>query len=357
MLATYITAHGFGHAARTCDVLAALRKQRPELPMVVVSELPSWFVETRLPGVPQRRASFDVGMVQADGVAVDMPATLQRITDLNQRWDSLLAQERVWLREQGVRLVASDVPALPIQAAASESVPTVALSNFSWDWLYGEFLGQDPNWDLAASRFRAAYQGCDLLLRYPFHCPMEAFQKVEDIPVVAAPGTARREEFAKLLGADPALPWLLLVFSSLEFSAAGKANLAKLSQVQLLSTGELNWEGENVFGLSPSAHNFADLVATVDAVVTKPGFGILSDCVANQKPLVYVNRDHFREAEYTRAGIRRWVPNYELPLADLYEGRLGPVLEALSGGLPQPTELLESNGAAQVARRLLELYG
>lgn len=357
MLATYITAHGLGHAARTCDVLAALRLQAPELPITVVSDLPKWFLDSRLPGVPQRRASLDVGMVQRDAVAVDLEATLERVRGLCEGWSRTVADERDWLSQNGVRLVLSDIPAIPLQAAAESSIANAALGNFSWDWIYSAFQDQDPVWARAVTLFRKAYGQCDRLLRYPFHGPMEAFVEVEEIPLVVAPGVDRKSELAEHLGADVEKPWLLFVFANLEFSGAGVERLAGFEEVQFLTTGELNWEGPNVFRLQPAQHCFADLVASAEAVVTKPGFGILSDCVANSTPLVYVEREHFLESLVMEEATRRHTSCFHLPLAELYEGRLEPVLEALGAGLAAPLEPVGFDGAEVVAARLLELYG
>jgi len=37
------------------------------------------------------------------------------------------------------------------------------------------------------------------------------------------------------------------------------------------------------------------VVAAVDVVASKPGYGIVSECVANATPLLYTDRGHFRE--------------------------------------------------------------
>ncbi len=40
---------------------------------------------------------------------------------------------------------------------------------------------------------------------------------------------------------------------------------------------------------------YEDLVAACDVVVSKPGYGIVSECVANQTALLYTSRGRFRE--------------------------------------------------------------
>ncbi len=42
---------------------------------------------------------------------------------------------------------------------------------------------------------------------------------------------------------------------------------------------------------------YEDLVAAVDIVITKPGYGIISECVANETALLYTSRGRFAEYE------------------------------------------------------------
>lgn len=353
MLVIYITAHGFGHAARTCQVLNALRSRYPQTEMLVVSDLPDWFLDARLPGVMRRRASLDVGMVQKDAVRVDLEATRLQLKRLCQEWQTLLQQEKAWLSDLPVHLVLADIPALPLQAAAELKIPNIALGNFGWDEIYAEFSDQDQVWRDAVSLIDNAYRRCDRLLRYPFHSPMTAFSNVEEIPVVAAPGADRRQEMAQRWRLDVGKPWLLFVFSQLEFSSLGQERIAALENVQLLTTGALNWRGPNVFNLDPDLESFSDLVASGQGVVSKPGFGILSDCVVNHTPLIYVEREDFSEYAILVEAVERYLRHRHLPFKSLLDGDLEAVLEGFPEAWDEPSESLTAEGGADiVAERL-----
>src|SRR5699024_3167963 len=41
--------------------------------------------------------------------------------------------------------------------------------------------------------------------------------------------------------------------------------------------------------------SYQDLVRTVDVVITKPGYGIVSECIANGAAMVYTSRGNFPE--------------------------------------------------------------
>ena len=51
-----------------------------------------------------------------------------------------------------------------------------------------------------------------------------------------------------------------------------------------------------------AGYRYEDLVRAVDVVATKPGYGIISECIANDTALLYTSRGHF--AEYRRHGPR-----------------------------------------------------
>ena len=48
-LAYYITAHGYGHGTRSCDIINALHSAAPELQILVKTDLPLPFMQSRLP--------------------------------------------------------------------------------------------------------------------------------------------------------------------------------------------------------------------------------------------------------------------------------------------------------------------
>ena len=52
---------------------------------------------------------------------------------------------------------------------------------------------------------------------------------------------------------------------------------------------------------------YEDLVAAVDVVMTKPGYGIIAECVANDTALVYTSRGHFVEYDVLVREMPRWL--------------------------------------------------
>ena len=96
---------------------------------------------------------------------------------------------------------------------------------------------------------------------------------------------------------------------------------------------------------------FSDVLASCEVVVSKPGFGILSDCVANAKPLVYAEREDFIEYPLLERELMRYLIHVHIPAVVLYAGRLGAALSAVKTA-PEPPESMPGGGAEQAAALL-----
>lgn len=361
-LAYYISAHGYGHGVRSCDIIRALNRSFPEVRVHVVTGLAGEFVCNRIRCDKNavRPVSLDVGMVQKDSVRVDVPATLARLQALYSKDEDLIRGEMEFLREQMIDLVVVDIPSIPVEAAHRCGIRSVAIANFGWDWIYESFSGQDAGWKPIVDRIRAAYSKTDLLMRLPFSEEMKAFPAKLDLPLVASAGNCRRGEIAGLLGCDPGKKWVLLSFTSLEWSEAALDRLELQEKYEFLTVYPLKWSRRNLHTIYREVFSFPDVVASVDAVVSKPGFGILSDCAVNGKPLIYADRSDFAEFNILEAAIKKYLKHLHIPQKSLYDGILGPSLEEIwtrpeaPESMPDGGDLLAARHIAQRAKGIWE---
>ena len=101
---------------------------------------------------------------------------------------------------------------------------------------------------------------------------------------------------------------------------------------------------------------YEDLVAAVDVVVTKPGYGIISECVANDTAVLYTSRGRFVEYDVLVAAMPRFLRCGYIDHTDLFAGRWGQALDRLLAA-PAPPERPATNGAEVAARMILERVG
>jgi UDP-N-acetylglucosamine:LPS N-acetylglucosamine transferase len=91
-----------------------------------------------------------------------------------------------------------------------------------------------------------------------------------------------------------------------------------------------------------------------DVVVTKPGYGVVADCLANRVSMLYTDRGPFREYDILAQALPTLGRARYIPRAELLAGQLGPHLNALLESRAQWTAQ-PIDGAQCVARRVLEL--
>jgi L-arabinokinase len=99
--------------------------------------------------------------------------------------------------------------------------------------------------------------------------------------------------------------------------------------------------------------DYVDLVGAADVVVTKPGYGIVTDCIGAGARLVYTDRGDFPEYPIMVAEMPRYLPCAFASNEDVTGGRLGPALDAVRA-LPFPGPP-RTDGAAVAADRVLSL--
>ncbi|QBG46655.1 hypothetical protein EGM51_04295 [Verrucomicrobia bacterium S94] len=356
-IAYYITAHGYGHGARSCDILNALKTVRPEVPIIVKTGLPVEFMKSRLlPDIELRPGIFDVGLIQKDSIRVDLEASIQALIRLYSREKELIDQERRFLRNENIGVVVADIPAIPLAAAQEETVPNLGCGNFGWNWIYSEFAETDKRWQRFVDKFAEVYSRTDLLLKQPFSESMEIFPNRIELPLLASPGTPNRERIAEATGADPQKTWVLLSFTALNLDRPALDKVSHLRRYEFFTVEPLDWSTTGIRCLSRNLVRFADIVASVDYVVTKPGFGIVSECIANNKPIIYSDRKNFLEYPILVESIKRYCRHTFIPNAELYAGELERALTNTENA-PEPPEKIPGGGAELAADHILRFAG
>ena len=356
MIVAYVSGHGYGHATRVAEVLRAIRAEAPQAPLAVVSAAPEKLFREAVPGaLVFRSLACDIGLVQQGPLVIDGEATARRWREFAAGRAARAVDEARWLRRVGARVVLGDVPPLAFEAAAEAHVPAVGLANFSWDWIYRHLAPRQPALGAAAAAATAAYRTAALLLELPFAGDLSAFPRREAIPLVARRPRMSRGDARQRLGLPETGACVLVSFGGLGMPAVSPGALADLAPVRfLIDAPEGSWP-PNVVALDPAGRDalgmgYQDLVRAADVVVTKPGYGIVSDAIAAGTRIVYTERGDFPEYAILVAEMQRYVPCAHVGNDDLLAGRWRAGIESvLARPVPPPPDL---GGAEAAARRL-----
>lgn len=360
----YVSGHGFGHASREIEVINALGPRLPpSVGIIIRTAAAPWLFErtvrvpfTILPG------ACDTGIVQIDSLRLDAAATLHQAARFYADFETRTADEVRILQAHDVRLVIADAPPLACAAAAAAGVPSIVLGNFTWDWIYegyGKlFPEQAPD---VLPRIRDAYGAAAAGWRLPMHGGFATIDPIVDLPFVARHARHARSDVLARLELPVDRPLALLSFGGYGVGDFALTALDCLETWTIVVTGPEAATRELPAGVAfvkesrlyDSGARYEDLVAAVDVVVTKPGYGIVSECVANDTAMLYTSRGHFAEYEVMVREMPAVLRCRFLDQESLLAGRWVATLDALLASPPAP-ERPPTNGAEIAATGLLQ---
>ena len=203
-------------------------------------------------------------------------------------------------------------------------VPSVGLGELSVDWVYVHLAGRRHCIEEAAQAAAAAYAHATLLLELPCAGDLGALRRRERIPLVARRPRMSREEARRRLGLPAEAPCVLVSFGGIGLSEPSPGILGALTGFHFVVEGTEGGMPANVTATSAERRyaagiRYQDLVRAADAVVTKPGYGIVSDAIAAGTRIVYTERGDFPEYPILVAEMQRYLPCAHVSNEDLRE--------------------------------------
>ena len=366
VLVFYISGHGLGHASREIEVINALIRSRPELRIVIRTSAPRWFFEANVRGPFELQpCAADTGVTQIDSLHLDEGDTARQAAAFYATFAERTDAEAGVLDSLNAAAVVADLPPLAIAAAHRARRPAIALGNFTWDWIYQGYEEFERFAPGVVDVIRAAYAQTTHSLRLPFHGGFEPMRPVNrDIPLIARHARRRRDEIRRAVGIANEATVVLVSFGyGLEIPYR---EIARTGGFVLVATDvEIPvpdaLAGTNgafrLFRLSDLAAQdlyYPDLVAAADVVASKPGYGIVSECIANGAALLYTDRGRFAEHEVFVAEMPRVLKCRFLGQDELVRGRWTAAVESLLDQ-PEPPQRMATNGAEIAAQAILDI--
>ena len=360
----YISGHGFGHASRQVEIIHALVRQRPGLRIIIRSAVNPGLLQRTL-SVPfeLRPGACDTGIVQASSIQHDDPATVREAAGFYSTYDERIRAEVGGVGSDRVDLIVGDIAPLAFEVAAQLQVPGVAIGNFTWDWIYETHPGLTDALPDLVPRLRDSYRKALLALELAFAGGFEVFRSRRAVGLVA-----RRASRAKVdtrghfnLPRDGRVA--LLSFGGYGLPQLDLPSLDCLSDWTIVTTdriaaptGELPASVRLIpeTAFIDSGFRYEDLVAAADVVITKPGYGIIAECMSTKTAMLYTSRGQFREYALLVRELPRYVRSRFIAQPDLLEGRWASALAALIDQPPAP-ESMPADGAETAARALSDV--
>ena len=306
----------------------------------------------------------DSGIVQSTSVTHDDDATVRQAASFYATFRDRIADEVDQVSQEGVTLIVGDIPPLAFEVAERLGVPSVAIGNFTWDWIYETQPGFEAI-DGLLPLIRTAYAKATTALELPFGAGFDVFPSARRIPLVARHATQNRADTRAHFGVPADRPAVLLSFGGYGLPSLDLSSIDCRDSWTIVTTDRITSKTgampPHVVFLSEETFlggtfRYEDLVASSDAVITKPGYGIVAECIASDTPLLYTSRGVFREYDLFVQDMPTYLRCRFISQHDLFAGRWRESLEALLAQPPAP-QTIATNGAEVAATALLTLVG
>ena len=361
-IAYFVTPHGYGHASRAAAVMAALLELDASIRFEIFTQVPAWFFESS-PGKSFGYHSLltDIGLAQKTALVEDVPETMRRLDTFFPFDGAKIKQVASWLNQVDCQLVLCDIAPMGIVVAREAGIPSVLIENFTWDWIYEEYVSDDGRMKRHVAYLAEIFNAADYRIQTEPICR----QRPADLttaPVSRRSRTSRRQ-IRKALGIPEQAKAVLVTMGGTTWRYPLLRNLADRAGVFFIVPGADGKQGhgdgrvkthDNLVLLPHHSHFFhPDLVNASDAAIGKVGYSTVAEVYWSGVPFGYVARRKFRESAPLVRYIGDALPALAITEAQIEDGSWMSLLPDLLV-LPRVSRQ-GSNGADEVARFIVNL--
>lgn len=300
-IAYYISDYGFGHAARSVAVIRHLLAMEEDVRIIICHSFALRFLQESFKGenrVTFRTIATDIGYVlQKDSIEPDIKKLNVEYKKYLQKWNFLIEQERDFLQTNRVDLVISDISAFPFEAAYTLGIPSLGISNFTWHTAYQGLIA-----DSLLEPLKEAYEK----MTYFFSLagskePNWGMKGIEQFGFFAR--NVDSNEVNRIRKLVNPIGDKLVVF----FGLGMKIDIEQLERLPIwgspncmfIVSSNVQVKRPNVLPIPKDYLESQHYIAAADLVISKPGWGIVSEAVCNRKPLLILERQTMKEDQNT----------------------------------------------------------
>ncbi len=356
-IAYYVSSHGYGHAARQQAIINELAQS--SLQIFVRTATPEKFF-THATAVHHQR--YDIGMIQADALHMDIEASLQWMADFLGDESRLIAQEIAFIQSHKIDLIVSDMPAIACDIATQAGIPSLVMTHFTWDWVYAHYMDAYPHYQYIVDHLQAQYAKATLALQmqYPIPHSFDMFPRVEPIGLVHNPMTQSRADIRAAFAIPDGMSMVLLSMGGHRWGTSNINTLQTIDDVIFLVMPDA-WEQVKAtpehFRYVPMDYpDYHNLIAAADCLVGKAGGSTVAEVIGHRTPMIYTTqaREQWREIDLLSETLTRYAASQYVPMVDFLAGAWVDYLPTFLNQTHYWQDV-DTNGAQQAARHILSM--
>ncbi len=313
-----ISSHGFGHIAQVAPVLNALVLRIPDLRLTIHSAATTDILEMWLEApFTHIEEPADLGLLMHDAVTVDAEKTFAAYRNQLINWDNVVGDATERLKINPPDLVLTNNSYLLSAAAHHQGIPCLHFCSLNWAALFRHYchhLDQDGE---VFHHLVKCYNKARKFLRITPGLPMTELDNVKEAGPIGRAGKVL--PLSQITRRPSETKFLLVSMGGIPYDIP-YAMWPVHEQVCWLLATPAPQERDDFISIESLGLSFIDVLASCNAVVTKPGYGTFVEAALHSKPVLYLSRKDWPEEPYLVSFLERYGLCQELSPEQLASG-------------------------------------
>ena len=297
-----ISSHGFGHFSMTVPIINQLIAE-DRFEIVLRTTVPEKLIQSRIPhALPVVKDASDFGMLMNSSLDIDLEKSYAAYEKLHGNWERAIEDEMQKLRGIAPDLIVSNIPYVTLVAARQLGIPALAYCSLNWAHIaLSCFQANDTFAKTIYPQMLEAYNMAEHFIIPVPSMDMPGLNNLIQVGPVCTTGVNRKNDILDGLGLQKATK-LVLVSPGGVATPIAVDEWPQLENVVWICAWDMSSDRSDIVCFRNIPLSFPDLSASVDCIVTKPGYGTVSESTCLGKPVVYVKRGNWAE----EPGLIKW---------------------------------------------------
>lgn len=302
-IAFYISDHGFGHASRNIPIIRYILETNKNIKMVIKTGKAQGNFIKDLIGEFNGRVSYflesiDVGLaLKENSLDIDKDKLTEKVLEYLNSFEERIDKEIEFLHYYNVNLIVSDIVPWIFKCANELSIPSILISNFTWIEIYKEYLSKE-----ICDKYIECYKLADKALFYELYMEEMKYyiRNYEEVSLCSREFDLEKADKIKRSFKRP------IVYISVGRSVALKDGIDVSSlNYDFIVTDGICLYGDNIYYLDKETPNTQDYLIASNFVITKAGWGTISEALLGKKKIAVLSRDSVAEDRNTIRKLTR----------------------------------------------------
>lgn len=293
----YISNHGFGHASRNIPIIRYILEVYKNVKIIVkTGKAQGEFIKSLIGELEGRIEyyfeSTDLGLIlKESSLEIDKIKLESEVEKYVNTFDERILKEKEFLKKNKVEVVISDIVPWIFKCTKDLKVKSILISNFTWVEIYREHLSKD-----IYNEYIECYKLADKALFYELYMEeMKSYiNNYEKVSLCSRDFNLEKVDKIKRSFNKP------IVYISVGRSVDLKEEIDVSNlHYDFIVTEGIKLKGNNIYYLDKETSNTQDYLMASDYIITKAGWGTISEALLAKKKIAVLSRNNISEDRNT----------------------------------------------------------